>query len=104
METVSGKYILDPDGQPQLVEDVLEWARWLETSNTERIVVQTELDGDILISTVFLALDHSFGRELQPILWETMIFGGPHDGYQERYTSHADAEAGHRRAVSLATT
>jgi hypothetical protein len=31
-----------------------------------------------------------------------MIFGGPHDGYQERYTSYGDAVEGHKVALALA--
>ncbi len=34
-----------------------------------------------------------------PVLFETMIFGGPEHGYQERYTSWTEAEEGHKRAV-----
>jgi len=30
-----------------------------------------------------------------------MIFGGEHDGYQERYTSRENAVAGHLKAVAL---
>lgn len=46
----------------------------------------TDLPGAVRVSTVFLGLDH-FGRVGEPVLWETMIFGGAHDGYQARYTS-----------------
>lgn len=49
--------------------------------------------GDIYVSTVFLGLDHSFGSfgECKPVLFETMIFGGEHDQYQE----------GHKRALEM---
>ena len=53
----------------------------------------------IRISTVFLGIDHSFGGV--PILFETMIFGGVHDDYQERYCTWIEALAGHKRAVEL---
>ena len=36
------------------------------------------------------------------LLWETMIFGGKHDDFQERYTSYQDAIEGHMRAVTMA--
>ena len=36
-----------------------------------------------------------------PLLFETMIFGGPHDGYQERYTFWDEAEAGHAKALGM---
>ena len=60
--------------------------------------------GGVKVSTVFLGLDHRFSDSLEdgpPVLWETMIFGGAHDEHQERYTSRADAIAGHARAVKM---
>lgn len=57
--------------------------------------------GMVRVSTVFLGIDHNWGRG-PPVLWETMIFGGPHDEFQERYSSHESAVAGHARAVRIA--
>lgn len=57
------------------------------------------IDG-VRVSTVFLALDHGYGDE-PPLLFETMIFGGEHDDYQERYSTWEEAEAGHKRAVKM---
>lgn len=58
--------------------------------------------GDILVSTVFLGIAmNGYNKIDPPLLWETMIFGGEHDLYQERYTSHEDALVGHQRAVDL---
>ena len=85
------------DGEPVEAE-LLEWAAWFETD--ERIIAK-DMIGEVRVSTVFLGLDHSFGSG-PPVLWETMIFGGEHDQYQERYTSGVDAENGHLRAVRLA--
>ena len=47
-----------------------------------------------MVSTVFLGLDHAFDGGT-PLLFETMIFGGEHDEYQERYATWDEAEAGH---------
>jgi hypothetical protein len=49
---------------------------------------------------VFLGLDHAWDSDI-PVLWETMIFGGEHDQYQERYTSYEDALKGHQTALNL---
>jgi hypothetical protein len=69
-----------------------------------RVLAQTEV-GPLLVSTVFLGVDHDFGGG-PPVLWETMIFNAPDDhpldGYQDRYTSREAAMEGHARAVVAA--
>lgn len=65
------------DGKPFPVSDVLEWGRWLKTA--KRGVKRTAV-GKIVISTVFLGIDHSFGSGGPPILYETLVFGGKLDG------------------------
>lgn len=80
------------------VDDVLEWARWFES--TDRHVAKDEF-GDIRVSTVFLGLNHAFG-DGPPLWFETMIFGGPADLYQDRYTTWDEAERGHKKAVRVA--
>jgi hypothetical protein len=94
-----GYYRLDENGAPVEVADALDWARSFETA--DRHVALDVLPDGVKISTVFLGLDHSFG-EGPPVLWETMIFGGPHADYQRRYTSRAEAVAGHAHALRLA--
>jgi hypothetical protein len=37
-------------------------------------------------------------------VFETMIFGGPFDQYQDRYCTWAEAVAGHKRAVDLVSS
>ena len=86
------------DGEPVPEPDVMKWGQWYENA-ANRIVAKTKI-GDAEVSTVFLGLDHSFG-EGEPVLWETMIFGGVHDQYQDRYTSKEAALAGHEVAVAL---
>lgn len=77
-----------------------EWSAWFETHTKDRIVRQETID-DVSISTVFLGIDHSFGIGDEPLIFETMIFGGEHDNYQERYATREQALAGHERAVAL---
>ncbi len=50
------------------------------------------------VSTVRLPFDHSWG-DGPPQLFETMVFGGAHDEWQERYATAEVAQAGHRRVV-----
>jgi hypothetical protein len=62
-------------------------------------VVTTTTVGDVQISTVFLGLDHRLGPG-PPLLWETLVFGGPLNGEPDRYSSRAAAEAGHLDMVA----
>lgn len=93
-------YILDNNNKP-IPKPVLEASQWLDDNDHRRIVKRDEI-GDILVSTVFLGLDHAWDSDT-PVLWETMIFGGEHNQYQERYTSHKDALEGHEKALTLIT-
>jgi hypothetical protein len=102
-------YVLDANGEPQPEPDLEAWGHWFERASRDRtrIVAQDkdERGGvDVLVSTVFLGLDHNFGASGPPVLWETMILGGPHDGYQRRYASRAAALEGHQVACALAKT
>jgi hypothetical protein len=92
-------FILNDAGQPQPV-DLETWAAWYTPDKMDQRIIARDRDEapnaeDVLVSTVFLALDHSFG-EGPPVLWETLVFGGPLDGEMDRYTSRAAALAGHQ--------
>lgn len=91
-------YILDESHNPICQPDLHKWAVWFETH--ERHVAQ-EVIGDVRVSTVFLGLDHNFGDDETPILFETMIFGGEHDQYQERFATWDEAMVGHQIALDL---
>lgn len=95
---MSERYVLDGH-EPIPEPDLMKWAKWFE--KTDRRVASTKIADDVTVSTVFLWLNHNFGRGA-PLLFETMIFGGPHADYQERYTTWDEAEAGHAKAVEAA--
>lgn len=81
------------------VADIATWGKWY--NKTDRKVAFNTV-GDKDISTVFLALDHSFGRGA-PLLFETMVF--PHGDfsglYCERYTTWEEAKTGHYKIVDM---
>lgn len=68
------RYILNEAGEPVVVPGLIEWALWMERD--DRRVERTEFPGGE-VSTIFLGLDHNFFGGGPPILWETMVFGGP---------------------------
>jgi hypothetical protein len=92
---MSDKYILD--GHTPVPASLLQWAAWFETA--ERRVATTD-KGEIRVSTVFLGLNHNFGKGA-PLLFETMIFGVPNNGYQERCSTWEEAEAMHEKACAI---
>lgn len=90
-------YILNKKGRP-IRCSFWTWARWFEkTSN--RVIAQTQM-GRIMVSTIFLGIDHNFSDHGPPILWETLVLGGPSHGDGERCAgSREQAEAGHMKWV-----
>lgn len=66
-----------------------------------RNLVRNEVLG-MLVSTTFLGLDHRYGRDGLPLVFETMVFDGPWDQeLQWRETSFARAMARHRTTMRL---
>lgn len=99
-------YVLDERGEPIAV-DLLTWALWYESRREDRVVLQDRPARDVFVSTVFLGLDHGFwfdGQPHDPVLWETMIFGGVFDQFQNRYSSRLDALRGHAFALAVIET
>ena len=94
----SGTYILD--GKTAIpCDDLMRWAVWFEKSQGARRVALTDT-ADARVSTVFLGLDHNYSESGPPLLFETMVFGGPFDQEQERYPTWEGAEEGHQRWVA----
>lgn len=100
----TGKYVLDENGQPVIENNLMTWARWFE--KRERHLADDRLENGLRVSTVFLGLDHNYCLDGPPILWETMIFDADEEselsGYQQRYATREEAEAGHKEALELA--
>jgi hypothetical protein len=105
-------YFLNEQGEPEPL-NMAEFDRdpelqrrlsLLDPEYAQRRRVALDEVGGYRVSTVFLGVDHNFAMHGPPVLWETMVFddsgqGRPWDEWQDRYTSRADAEAGHRRVV-----
>lgn len=60
----------------------------------------TTSKGRVEVSTIFLVLNHAFMAGVPPLLWETMVFGGPDDMAQRRYSSREAALVGHAETVT----
>lgn len=95
-----GLYVLNENDEPIPEPDV---ERWGKASFWRHKHIAEDTIGGVRVSTVFLGIDHNHFDIGPPVLWETMIFGGRFDDWQDRYTSRADAVRGHAIAVGLVT-
>ena len=79
---------------------MLEWAK-LFGDLDYKVVKQEELPNKKWVSTVWLGLNHQFGKG-KPLIFETMVFpkrdgGGELD--MERYSTLEEAKKGHKKMV-----
>lgn len=91
---MSERYVLvgkTPVAEP----DLMAWAVWFETA--DRIVARTEIPG-VVVSTVFLGLDHGWGMG-SPLLFETMVFRDGVADECDRCSTWEQAEAQHAAAL-----
>lgn len=95
---MSWYYVLNPDHTVRPTDDVMEWGKQHADMSNRRVGFD-KLDGEVEVSTVFLGTDHAFGGG-PPLLFETMVFGGPHSDWQDRYHTWDEAESAHKRIVA----
>jgi len=97
-------YILNDKHEAVPCEDMIAWGKFF--SLPDRFVKQETVrerrwygifrlaSKPVSISTVFLGMDHNFDSGA-PILFETMVFGGRLNGFQQRYSTWREAVWGH---------
>lgn len=90
-----GRYILK-DGEPVEELDDLAWAKWMKGADPS---IAMTIVGEATVSTVFLGIDPNV-HQGPPLVFETMVFGGPDDQSCERYATKADAVEGHDAIVN----
>jgi len=96
-EFPGGPLYYDRQGQPI---EMMTWGALLQDHDYKRVAA-THVGRRVWVSTVWLGLDHAmpFLGERAPKIFETMVFGGIHDDYLERYGTEAEAQLGHRDMV-----
>jgi len=87
----------DRDGQPISEE---QWVELRRHGEGYFRVASTEIGTEIWVSTVWIGIDHAFGRG-RPMIFETMVFGGPMADDCVRYSTAHEAQAGHDAVVTL---
>jgi len=73
----------------------ISFEKWIEllNDNTYRVIGLT--GGKIRVSTVWLGSSHGQNDKGAPLIFETMVFGGPDDGECVRYATEKEAVRGH---------
>ena len=93
-------YILN-EHTPVKCEELIKWATWFETANrtvkkdTAKVTLDGRNVGQVRVSTVFLGIDHAFPGVSEPMLFETMVFGGDLDQHCDRCSTWEAAEKMH---------
>lgn len=87
----------DRDGQPVSIQE------WTDLRSSEEYirVASTYGPGERWwVSTVWIGIDMGFRRSGPPVIFETMVFGGPLTDECFRYATEAEAHAGHEVIVA----
>jgi hypothetical protein len=79
---------------PVPVASLSEWQDYLRSADHQ---IAETIVGDAKISTNFSGFDLTFGEP--PLLFETMVLGGPHHGRMQRYSTWLEAVKGHDATV-----
>ena len=101
LRTPYQRFYYDRTGQP--LADITAWAKLHDDIQYRRVAETTVPDGT-WISTVWLGLDHNLFDGGRPLIFETMVFpskdGPKHELDQVRYSTEAEAIAGHEEMVA----
>jgi len=91
----------DRQGNPLSLD---EWVNLEERRDPEYKRVAETTVGHLWVSTVWLGLNHAWNPNHRPLIFETMIFPRWNFGelYMDRYSTEAEALAGHEVAVAYA--
>ena len=89
----------DKAGNPITLEELMQ----LNSPEYKR-VAETTLEDGTWINTVWLGLDHAWGGDGDPLIFETMVFSSHEsldDLDQVRYSTLIEAQAGHLAMVVI---
>ncbi|WP_375469558.1 hypothetical protein [uncultured Nostoc sp.] len=83
---------------PVAVESHIDWNLWIARATFAELTVMYNEFNDCLISTRFVGIDlnpGSWNSNSQPMVFETLVMGGPLDGKRGFYPTWDEAIQGH---------
>jgi len=92
-------YITDADGvpMPEPNQDLMAWARFM--GDWEHKYLKCDTLGRATIQTIFRGQDTRMQPDGEPMLFETMVYGGKLHREMQEYATRADAVRGHEAMV-----
>lgn len=99
MDMLDDLYILDENQQPIAPTTLEQWSKWRKDDNNLQVDLSIFYWGKV--STIFLGKDYSNFPNQKPQLFETMVFGGEHNGQFRRYSTWEQAVQGHKEVCML---
>jgi hypothetical protein len=99
-DPVRSLYILNKHGLAVRAKNLTQWAVFMAKRHLVRVAFD-DLEERGEVSTVFVGIDYNFSDDGPPILWESLVSGGPFANQRQRYCSQPEALAGHRAIVQL---
>jgi hypothetical protein len=99
---VMNYYKLSENGETAIPCTAMEASS--ELDNGMRLVARTIIAKDVIVSTTFIPITHRISTKGEPIVWETLVFGGPADGRGRRcHGTREDARRMHDGIVETLT-
>lgn len=97
LQKMINKHFILHDKQVIEERDLFAWIEWF--TKADRNIKKTIVN-DVMVSTVFLGINHSFNPD-DILIFETMVFGGHCDGLIDRYCTYDEALEGHEKICSV---
>jgi len=98
--TMLNKNYFDRDGNSITQE---EWQEKVADIEYQRVgVFETLANGEkISVATIWVGMNQSFVPNQDPIIFETVVFGGRNNGLCRRYSTELEALVGHNEIVDI---
>lgn len=106
MKAYDHYYILDGDNRPRPIKHQGEFYDFIQEKRVSRRIMVTKLINptrSVMISTIFMHIDHNFSRKVgpHPVLYETLVFGGPLNEHRMMSVAAEQAVEAHKHLTDM---
>ncbi|MDZ8108967.1 MAG: hypothetical protein RM338_25545 [Nostoc sp. DedQUE12a] len=94
------KYYILEGKNPVAIESFKDWNLWMASASFRDTTVMLNELKDCLISTKFVGINLNPHPSGKPMIFETLVIGGPLDGKRNWYPTWNEAIQGHLKICS----